>query len=350
MRILILCGGESAEHSVSLATAKSVMGAISDGHEVVLVGITPTGEHNYLGEHEIGDWELADSPVLEPNSKSIIWPMGGGELQFLAEGSPVSLGEIDVCIPLLHGDNGEDGTIQGLLELCHIPYVGNGVFASAAAMDKVFAKALFRQAGIAVADDWVLTETDFLSDPESSYRELVERVQLPVFVKPARSGSSVGVSLAKTTEELIAGVVAAFKVDDKILIEPKLEGRELECSVLESRDGEHRVSVAGEIIVTGRDFYDYEAKYLSGGSQLIIPAELNLDQLQEMQSLARKAFDALGCSGLARTDFFLTDHGFYLTEVNTMPGFTSVSMYPKLWEASGLSYSELIEELIQLAL
>lgn len=350
MRILVLCGGESAEHSVSLATAKSVLSAISDQHEVVLVGITPDGEHNYLGAHEIGDWELADSPSLQTNSKSVIWPMGGGELRFLAEGLPVSLGEVDVCIPLLHGDNGEDGTIQGLLELCHIPYVGNGVLSSAVAMDKVFAKALFRQAGITVADDWVLTESDFLADPEVSYRELVQRVELPVFIKPARSGSSVGVSLAKTTEELIAGVVEAFKIDGKILIEPKLEGRELECSVLESKDGEHRVSVAGEIVVSGRDFYDYEAKYLSSTSQLIVPAELNLDQLQEMQSIARKAFDALGCSGLARTDFFLTDSGFFLTEINTMPGFTSVSMYPKLWQASGLSYSELIQELIDLAL
>jgi D-alanine-D-alanine ligase len=258
-----------------------------------------------------------------------------------------------VVFPLLHGKNGEDGTIQGLLQLAKLPFIGNGVLASAAAMDKAIAKAIFRDAGIPVADSLVLRRQSFIDDPESALEKLAHwQHQPPLFVKPARSGSSVGVSLVTEAAELVPAIIGAFEHDATVLVEPRLVGRELECSVLESRDDSpHRVSLAGEIIMKTRAFYDYQAKYLeTDAAELVAPAELSDRELNQMQALARRAFDALGCTGLARTDFFLTESGFVLTEVNTMPGFTPISMYPRLWQVSGLEYRELITELIELGI
>jgi D-alanine-D-alanine ligase len=251
---------------------------------------------------------------------------------------------------VLHGPNGEDGSIQGLLQLCEVPYVGNGVLASAVAMEKSKAKALFQNAGISVAEGLVITEKEFDLDPEHFLASCRSHFQLPVFVKPSRSGSSVGVSKVKSFDELESAIVEAFAHDNTVLVETAVVGREVECAVLELPTGELKVSLAGEIVVTGREFYDYEAKYLDGGADLLVPTALTERELEEMHELAKKAFRALGCSGLARTDFFLTSSGFVITEVNTMPGFTPISMYPSLWQATGVSYPELVDTLIQTGL
>jgi len=274
----------------------------------------------------------------------VIWPVGGGELR-LASG--ISLGKIDVVFPILHGPNGEDGSIQGLMQLCHIPYVGNGVMASALAMDKARAKAGFQSAGLKVAHDIRITRAQYMQDPKAQLARAAAMLKPDCFVKPARSGSSVGVSLVREAHELQMAIELALSHDQTCLVEERVLGREVECAVLEKPSGEIVVSLAGEIIVNGRDFYDYEAKYLDGGADLKVPTELTTSQLTEMHELAIRAFQALGCQGLARTDFFLTDAGFVITEVNTMPGFTPISMYPALWQVSGISYPNLVEQLIQ---
>jgi D-alanine-D-alanine ligase len=348
MRVLVICGGESSEHSVSLVTTRAVLEAIDPQHEVVVVGITPEGKHILLPE--IDDWTLGNSPKLEDNDLEILWPFGGGELAYFEYRELIPIGEIDVCLPLLHGDNGEDGSIQGLLQLCHIPYIGNGISASAVAMDKQLTKNLARQAGIAVCDEQVIDHHEFLNNPEQSFLRVSAGVKYPVVVKPARSGSSVGVSVADNSSELLQAIKEAFEQDEKVLIEPRLVGRELEIAVLEDLDGQLLTSVAGEITVGGGGIYDYNAKYLSDAAKLSIPAVLTEEQLSTGQELSKKAFRALGCSGLARVDFFLTDEGWVLSEVNTMPGFTPISMYPKLWEESGMDYRDLVAKLIELAI
>ncbi len=348
MRVLVICGGESSEHSVSLVTTRAVLESIDPEHEVILVGITPEGKHILLPE--IGDWELADSPKLEDNDLEIFWPFGGGELAYFEYRELIPIGEIDVCLPLLHGENGEDGSIQGLLQLCHIPYVGNGISASAVAMDKQLTKSLVREQGIGVTKDILIDHNDFMDDPESTFQNLSQQVSYPVVVKPVKSGSSVGVSLAENNQQLLQAVKKAFEQDNRVLVEPRLIGRELEIAVLEDLNGELLTSGAGEISVGGGGIYDYQAKYLSDAAQLTVPAELTPEQLATAQQLAKKAFKTLGCAGLARVDFFLTDEGWVLSEVNTMPGFTPISMYPKLWKDSGIDYPELIAKLIELAI
>jgi D-alanine-D-alanine ligase len=217
-------------------------------------------------------------------------------------------------------------------------------------MEKSKAKALFQNAGIAVAEGLVITEKEFDLDSQSFLEKCQARFQLPVFVKPSRSGSSVGVSKVKSFADLESAIVEAFSHDNTVLVETAVVGREVECAVLELPTGELKVSLAGEIVVTGREFYDYEAKYLDGGADLLVPTSLSDTEITEMHRLAKLAFRALGCSGLARTDFFLTSTGFVITEVNTMPGFTPISMYPSLWQATGVSYSELVDTLIQTGL
>lgn len=349
-RVALLFGGASSEHSVSCVTAKGVAGAIDQSRfEIIPIGITKSGEF-FLTQID-PDWSLADDPRVEASERSIRWELGLSDASVFEAGSWQPL-RIDVAFPLLHGVNGEDGSVQGLLQLVGLPYVGNGVLASALAMDKVLAKAVFRDAGVPVADSEVVTSQQWLNDPESALERLRSFGPYPLFVKPSRSGSSVGVSMVKTPAELPNAIAAALEHDHHVLVERRLIGRELECSVLQGKAGApHRVSLPGEIVVHGRDFYDYEAKYLdTDAAELRVPVELPPHELNQMQALARKAFDALGCAGLARTDFFLTDQGFVLTEVNTMPGFTPISMYPKLWQTSGLEYPTLISELIDLAL
>ncbi len=240
--------------------------------------------------------------------------------------------------------------MQGMLELVDLPYVGSGVLASSLGMDKHFTKTVLQAAGIAVAP-WVrFTAHDWATAPDQVLASLGS-LGSPAFVKPARAGSSVGVSKVSTPDAFRAAIELALAEDSTVLVETGLVGREVECAVLESLPGEApRVSVAGEVVVTGRDFYDFEAKYLDApGIELVCPADLRPEQLSEMQDLSRRAFEALGCAGLARVDFFLTADGFVVNEVNTMPGFTPISMFPSCWLASGLSYPELITELIEVA-
>jgi D-alanine-D-alanine ligase len=354
IRVAVLLGGKSNEHSISVSSAGGVMGAIdSTKFELVPIGITKKGE--FVPFHE-DPKKLALSEGLQEVSfqgETISFSQDGSKEIFLtdAKGKRSSLGVIDVVFPVLHGPFGEDGTIQGFLELAGIPYVGNGVLASAVAMDKQFSKTLFVAAGIKTPDFMVVTANQMVNDPESALEGL-KKLKLPVFVKPARAGSSVGITKVKNFDDLANAVADALEHDDKVIVEVGVSGREIECGVLQGKsDQPERVSVAGEIVVSGREFYDFEAKYLdSDAAKLTCPADLSEQQLIEMQSLARKAFRALGCSGLARVDMFLTKDGFMLNEINTMPGFTSISMFPRCFAASGMDFTELVSELIELAL
>lgn len=284
----------------------------------------------------------------------MLWPdsVATRELTVVdADGGRRSLGEVDIVFPILHGPWGEDGTLQGLLELVGLPYVGSGVLASALGMDKHFTKTVLQQAGIPVAPWRTVTAYEWRQDADA-VRTAAADLGLPAFVKPARAGSSVGVTKVKDWSELGAAMETALAEDDRVLIESMVTGREVEIAVLGGRPGEPaRASVAGEIVVSGRDFYDFAAKYLDApGIDLVCPADLSEAQLAEMADLAIRGFDAIGGEGLARVDFFLTDHGFVINEINTMPGFTPISMFPRCWQESGLPYPALIDELIQVAL
>lgn len=356
IRVALVFGGRSSEHSISCVTAGGVLGAIDrEKFEVVPIGITRGGVF-VPAEDDPMKWALNPNELPEVifDGQTIQWPAAGtNELRYTdPSGKSHSLGNIDVVFPVLHGPFGEDGTIQGFFELIGMPYVGNGVFASAAGMDKEFTKALFQAAGVPVTPHVVIRKTEWENNREAKLKEVETLGGLPLFVKPARAGSSVGVSKVKGMHDFAKAVKDAFEQDDKLVVEHGIDGREVECAVLQGRNGTRpRVSLAGEIVVTGRDFYDFEAKYLDTGAvDLVIPTELPKAQLEEMQELSRRAFDALGCEGLARVDFFLTKEGFLVNEVNTMPGFTPVSMFPLVWKASGIEYPALITELIELAL
>ena len=289
-------------------------------------------------------------PEVVDNGTRVRWPDSADSRTItVADGAGErSLGEVDVVFPILHGRFGEDGTVQGLLELVGLPYVGNGVLASAIGMDKHVTKTVLEGAGIQVAPWVTLTRAALAADPELWARR-TRALGLPVFVKPARAGSSVGVTKVADWAELDAALDVAFVEDRTVLVEAAMAGREIECGVLEGPvAGEVRVSVAGEVVVTGRDFYDFEAKYLDApGVELICPADLGDGEQYELQRIARRAFEAIGGEGLARVDVFLTDEGYVVNEVNTMPGFTPISMFPTCWLNSGLSYPELIDELIE---
>ncbi len=335
IRVLLLFGGRSSEHSISCATAAGVMGAIDRNRfELVPVGITRAGQMVPVAD-EPDRWALTSGelPVVEFEGRKVIWPeLGDRELRFVDEnGSVESLGEIDVVFPVLHGPYGEDGTIQGLFSLM---------------------QALFEAADIPVTPHVVIREKQWLDDPESILEKVAKLGGTPLFVKPARAGSSVGVSKVTNMDAFADAVALALDNDNKVVVEHGLVGREVECAVLGGRHGARpRVSVAGEIVVKGRDFYDFEAKYRDEASvDLIVPAVLSAEELSQMQAIARRAFEAIGGSGLARVDFFLTADGFVVNEINTMPGFTPLSMFPSLWQASGIAYADLISELIDLAL
>jgi len=355
INVVVLFGGRSSEHSISCATAAGVLGAIDrERYNVIPVGITQQGVFVpaiYDAEH----WSLTagELPVVKFEGKTVVWPFDGSrELEVVDEaGARHILGTFDVVFPVLHGPFGEDGTVQGFLELVGVPYVGNGIFASAAGMDKEFTKALLLQAGVPASPHAVIRRSQWLDDPETSLARVRELGPLPVFVKPARAGSSVGVSKVKNWDDFADAISVALEHDSKVVVERGLVGRELECAVLSSFDSAPtRVSVAGEIIMHGREFYDFEAKYRDDSAELVVPAALSPQQLAQMQDIARRAFAAIGGRGLARVDFFLTDDGFFVNEINTMPGFTPISMYPKLWQASGVAYPALIDALIALAL
>ena len=349
LRVALVFGGRSSEHEISCVTAGGVLGAIDrDKFEVVPIGITKSGIF-VPAEDDTEKWALNKEklPTVEFVGETLTF-LPNREIAI--NGEPA--GKIDVVFPVLHGTFGEDGTIQGFFELLDLPYVGNGVLASAAGMDKEFTKALFEAAGVPVTPHVVIRKSKWMRDPETALEAVKGLGSLPLFVKPARAGSSVGVSKVSDMADFGTAVAKAFDEDDKLVVERGVVGREVEVAVLEGRNGEPtRVSVAGEIIVKGREFYDFEAKYIDEDSvDLVIPADLTENELQEMQAIARKAFAAIGGEGLSRVDFFLTKSGFIVNEINTMPGFTRLSMFPSLWKASGIDYKSLITELIELAL
>lgn len=354
--IVLLFGGRSSEHEISCVTAAGVLSAIDQSRFTVIpVGITKTGEM-VLAHEQIAGFALdaGHMPEVTDNGSRVHWPESPSEHGLRvtsADGVQSLLGNVDLVFPVLHGPFGEDGTLQGMLEMLDIPYVGSGVLASALCMDKHYTKTVLAAAGLAVAPGRTVHRHEIEHNPELG-NSIVAELGLPVFVKPARAGSSVGVSKVKSAAELNPALALAFASDSIVLIESGVTGREVELAVLGGRSGQPRVSsVAGEIVFTGREFYDYEAKYLgAAGIELSCPAVLTDAELAMLREAAARAFDAVGCDDLARVDFFLTEDGAVVNEINTMPGFTPISMFPTLWQQSGMSYSELVTELIELAL
>jgi len=384
LRVGILFGGRSGEHEVSLLSAASVLKAIDkEKYEVVPIGITKEGRW-LTAEHaedllagklileprqlRAGDPETTEAAAVLARGEAVVVPpepvhRESGLMPFQTDASPLRRASdrainVDVIFPVLHGTFGEDGTIQGLLELADIPYVGAGVLGSAAGMDKDIMKSLFIAAGIPIVKHVTILRREWEKDAKKIEKVVARRLKYPVFVKPANLGSSVGISKAHNREELGPAIEEAAKYDRKIVIEQGVGGkndkaREIECSVLGNDEPE--ASVPGEIIPV-KEFYDYNAKYLDEGSELIIPAKITKAETKKVQELAVRAFKAVDCSGLARVDFLMEPGSagktrkIYLNEINTMPGFTSISMYPKLWAASGLSYPDLIDRLIQLGI
>jgi D-alanine-D-alanine ligase len=357
IRVAIVFGGRSPEHAVSCSTAASVLAAIDrDTYDVVPIGIARDGRWVLVAD-DPEPLRLAPGHVPEVSgSGSVLVPLGSAQrsLTVLEPGQqPRELGEVDVVFPLLHGPFGEDGTLQGLLELADVRYVGSGVTASAVMMDKAFMKLVFSAAGFPVVEHVVVTDRQWRSERPAA-EEAVAALGWPVFVKPARSGSSIGISRVGGPDELTAAVEAARAHDPKVVVEAAVHGREIECAVLGGRSGgPPRPSLLGEAVVVEdrHAFYDFEAKYLADDVALVCPADVPDEVAKEMTDLAVRAFEAAGCEGLGRVDFFYTDDGrVILNEINTMPGFTPSSMYPFAWQHSGLSYPELIDELVTLAL
>ena len=360
VRVAVLFGGRSSEHAVSCVTAAGVLGAIDrQKYDVVPIGIAKNGQWVLAGP-EIEGWSLKSGalPEVKAGDQTVsLAHLGGGHQLVVSEASavPQELGAVDVVFPLLHGPWGEDGTIQGLLELSDTRYVGAGVLASAAGMDKHFMKVVFEAAGLTVGPYTAVTDREWTVDP-ARVRDRVAALGFPVFVKPARAGSSMGISKVDSIDGLDAAIAEARKHDLKVVVEAGIVGREIEIAVLEGRGSDApRVSLPGEIaMVDGAHhaFYDFEAKYVQGNAvELSCPADMPAEHIARVQQQAALAFDALGAEGLSRVDFFYTAAGeLIINEINTMPGFTPTSMYPQMWEASGLTYAELIDELIQLAL
>ena len=320
-------------------------------YDVIPVGITREGAF-VLEQDDPAKFTLnADSmPEVIDNGTRVRWPEAGGDrmLRVIApDGSLVDVGAVDVVLPILHGAHGEDGTIQGFFDILEIPYAGGGVLDSAMCMDKHFMKVALEADGIAVAP-WVTVRQRAWRKDSSTLRAAIAELGLPLFVKPARAGSSVGVSKITDIGELDAALEVAFAEDEKVLVETGIVGREIEVAILDAADGV-RASLPGEIVLTSRGFYDFEGKYLGGeGVDVVCPAELSDAQIAAVQQIGERAFEAVDGKGLARVDVFLTDDGeIVVNELNTMPGFTPISMFPKCWIASGLSYGDLITELIE---
>ncbi|HVU75478.1 MAG TPA: D-alanine--D-alanine ligase [Candidatus Paceibacterota bacterium] len=335
IRVGILFGGKSAEHEVSIRSARNVAEAINkDTYQVVLIGIDKAGR--WLPPAQSSEL-LGASSVPAAQSTVALAPGENGELTNAA-------GHVDVVFPILHGPFGEDGTVQGLLKLANVPFVGPDVLGSAVGMDKDVMKRLLRDAGIPIGKFLVSTKLE-----DVSYDEAVRALGLPLFIKPANLGSSVGVSKASSEHEYRDALIEAFRYDRKVLIEAFIKGREIECSVLGNDNP--IASLPGEIIVHA-DFYSYDAKYADeDGASLKIPADLSPETTARVQELAIRTFKALCCEGMGRVDSFVTETGeVFVNEINTIPGFTNISMYPKMWEASGISYPDLIDRLITLAI
>jgi D-alanine-D-alanine ligase len=344
LRVGILFGGRSGEHEVSLASAASVIrGLDPDKYEAVPIGITKDG--HWL----VGEGAIKMLPEILKGGRRVMLTADPTEAALVPLDRGAGAQRFDVIFPVMHGTFGEDGTIQGLLELADIPFVGAGVLGSAIGMDKDVAKRLCQEAGIPVVPWITVHRWRWEKEPAAVQADIEAKFPYPVFVKPATLGSSVGMTKAHSSEELGPALDFACEYGMKILVEKAVSAREIEVSVLGNNDP--KASVPGEI-VPHREFYDYAAKYLEDGTQLLIPAELKPAQINKIKALAVSAFRALELSGMARVDFFLEKKGgrIFLNEVNTIPGFTSISMYPKLWEASGIAFRELIDKLIELAL
>jgi D-alanine-D-alanine ligase len=355
--ILVVVGGQSGEHEVSLMSSLSVLNAINEEkYNITPVGITKKGAwkffdepvevlkkksweelRDYLKNEEGEDVSLRTNTQNEPKGKLVLWSQHRKE-------------DIDLVFPVLHGPFGEDGTIQGMCEMLNIPYVGAGVLASSVAMDKVMSKRVVSTLGIRQADYHILLKEEYEKSPKEKEQQqlnIEKRFAYPVFIKPANLGSSVGITKAHNREELIDGIALALSYDRKILVEEFINAREIECGILGNYYPE--ASLPAEII-PHNEFYDYRDKYFDGKSQYVIPAELSKEQREKIQSQGERIFKAMECTGLARIDFFVekTTGEIYFNEINTMPGFTKISMYPKMWEATGVSYEALVGELIEL--
>jgi D-alanine-D-alanine ligase len=355
IRVAVVFGGRSNEHAISCVSAGSILRNLDpERFEVVAVGITPDGSW-VLTDGDPDALTITNRQLPGVSSESgtelalAADPRRAGQLVSLSPGGAEVLASVDVVFPVLHGPYGEDGTIQGLLELAGVPYVGAGVLASAAGMDKEFTKKLLVAEGLPVGDYEVLRPSQ--PTPDTGLRE---RLGLPVFVKPARGGSSIGVSRVTSWDELPAAVAHARRHDPKVIVEAAVVGRELECGVLEFPDGTVQASTVGEIRVAGvrgreDSFYDFATKYLDDAAELDVPAKVDDDVSETVRELAIRAFRAIDCQGLARVDFFLTDDGPIINEVNTMPGFTTISMYPRMWAASGVDYQTLVATMVETA-
>lgn len=345
LNVAVVFGGKSGEHEVSLMSATNVIKAMDKGkYNIHMIGITKQGRwmafNGDVDKIIDGSWEKEAYGLDREETISLLFSS-------LFKGEAKS--RIDVVFPVLHGPNGEDGTIQGLFEMLDIPYVGCGVMSSALGMDKEFSKQLFKDVGLDVGEYTVLLKTDIEKDMASAVSLTEKKFTYPVFIKPVNMGSSVGITKAHNREELIKGLKDACKYDRKIMIEENINCREFECAVLGNNNPV--ASGVGEIIPSN-EFYDYEAKYFDDGkSVLVIPAELTVSKTEEIREAAVKAYKSLDCCGMSRVDFFMDKETgkIYLNEINTIPGFTKISMYPKLWDAAGVSYSKLIDRLIELA-
>ncbi|RSS55770.1 D-alanine--D-alanine ligase family protein [Streptomyces sp. WAC01280] len=361
-RVAVVFGGRSSEHAISVVTAGAVLSAIDrDKYDVLPIGITTDGRWALTAD---APERMAIADRALPNVADLAESAEGGvvlsvdpanrEVVLTEPGAvPRALGEVDVVFPMLHGPYGEDGTLQGLLELSGVPYVGAGVLASAVGQDKEYMKRVFVSFGLPVGPYEVIRPREWEQNPAAARKKIVEFAAehgWPLFVKPARGGSSMGITKVDDLSGLDEAIEEARRHDPKILVESLLRGREIECGVLEFEDGP-RASVPAEIPpVTDHDFYDFEAKYIDSASG-IVPAPIGDEATAEIQRLAVAAYEAVSCEGLVRADFFLTEDGdFVINEINTMPGFTPISMYPRMWQESGVSYPELVDRLIQAAL
>ena len=359
--VALLFGGRSGEHGISCITAGGILAAIDRTRfDVVAIGITREGRWVHVSD-DPSDWTMVDgrAPEVSPGGDEVLLPASAhraGErtaLRIVRDGRVEPLAEVDVLWPLLHGPYGEDGTVQGMLDLLDIPYVGSGVLGSATSMDKAATKIALRAAGIECAPGIVVHEDRWAAGADQVLAHLEKHHPRPWFVKPARAGSSLGVSRVEEVSQLEVAMKTAFAEDPKVLVEEGIIAREIECGVLQARDGgEPRTTLPGEVKVgADLDFYDYEAKYFGKGTVSIdVPAGLPDGVLEEAREVARRAFGALALEGLARVDMFVTaDHRILVNEVNTMPGFTPYSMFPVLWESMGLTYAELIADLVDQA-
>ncbi|MEY9847083.1 D-alanine-D-alanine ligase [Streptacidiphilus sp. BW17] len=359
-RVAVVFGGRSSEHGVSVVTAGSVLRALDrNAYEVLPIGITPDGRFALTTDEPermaITDGKLPDVDQLAESADGQVnlpaSPLAREVLYTEPGAVPKALGEVDVVLPLLHGPWGEDGTLQGLLELSGVPYVGSGVLSSAVGMDKEYTKRVLQAFGLPVGPYTVIRPREWESEAgrEAAIARINE-MRYPVFVKPTRAGSSIGITKVDDPADLVRAVEFARQHDPKVIVEEGVRGRELECGVLEFEDGP-RASLPAEVIVgEGFDFYDFDAKYIDS-SDVKIPAELTADETARLRRLAVEVFEALSCEGLARVDVFLKEDGeFVVNEVNTMPGFTPISAFPKMWEATGLDYPQLVDHLLQAAL